>query len=72
MKLIKVFDDDDLNSQSGWAYLEKGHLILKDDFMGLPAGSRLLVKNNHVIRFRDTCELNELLKAEQKQAKRFN
>ena len=71
MKLIKVFDDDDLNPQSGWAYLEKGRLILKDDFMGLPAGSRLLVKDNHVIRLRDTCEFNQLLKAEQKQGKLF-
>lgn len=71
MKLIKVFDDDDLNPQSGWACLEKGRLILKDDFMGLPAGSRLLVKNNHVIRFRDTCELNSLLKAERRQNKLF-
>ena len=51
MKLVKVFDDDDLNPKSGWAYLEKGRLILKDDFMGLSAGSRLLVKDNHVIRF---------------------
>lgn len=71
MKLVKIFDDDDLNPQSGWAYLERGRLTLKDDFMGLPAGSRLLVKDNHVIRFRDTCEFNQLLKAEQKQAKFF-
>lgn len=67
MKLVKVFDDDDLNPKSSWAYLEKGRLILKDDFMGLPAGSRLLVKNNYVIRFRDTCEFNQFLKDEQKQ-----
>ena len=71
MKLIKVFDDDDLNPRSGWAYLEKGRLILKDEFMGLSAGSHLLVKDNHVIRFRDTCELNQLLKDEQKQTKFF-
>ena len=71
MKLIKVFDDDDLNPQSGWAYLEKGRLTLKDDFMGLPAGSRLLVKDNHVIRFRETCEFNQFLKTEQKQARIF-
>lgn len=71
MKLIKVFDDDDLNPQSNWAYLEKGRLILKDNFMGLPAGSRLLVKDNHVIRFRDTCEFNQFLKAEQDQTKLF-
>ena len=71
MKLIKVFDDDDLNPRSGWAYLEKGRLILKDDFMGLPAGSRLLAYSDGVIRFRDTCELNVLLKAEQKQARLF-
>lgn len=69
MKLVKVFDDDDLNPQSGWAYLEKGRLILKDDFMGLSAGSRLIVKDNHVIQFRDTYEFNQLLKAEQKQGK---
>ena len=72
MKLIKVFDDDDLNPQSGCAYFEKGRLILKDDFMGLSAGSRLLVKDNHVIRFRDTCELNQLLKDEQKQVEFLN
>ena len=72
MKLIKLFNDDDLNPKSGWAYFEKGRLILKENFMGLSAGSRLLVKNNHVIRFRETCELNQLLKAEQKQAKLFN
>ncbi len=71
MKLIKVFDDDDLNPRSGWAYLENGHLILKEDFMGLSAGSRLLVNDSQVIRFRDTCELNQLLKAEQKQNKLF-
>lgn len=71
MKLIKVFDDDDLNPRSGWAYLENGRLILKDEFMGLSAGTRLLVKDSHVILFRDTCELNALLKAEQKQNKLF-
>lgn len=71
MKLIKVFDDDDLNPQSGWAYLENGRLTLKDDFMGLSAGTRLLVNDSRAIRFRDTCELNQLLKAEQKQAKLF-
>lgn len=71
MKLIKVFDDDDLNPRSGWAYLENGRLTLKDKFMGLPAGTRLLVKDSHVIRFRETCELNELLRAEQKQTKLF-
>lgn len=71
MKLIKVFDDDDLNPRSGWAYLENGRLTLKDDFMGLPAGTRLLVNDSQVIRFRDTCELNQLLKAEQKQARLF-
>ena len=71
MKLLKVFNDDDLNPQSGWACLEKGRLILKDDFMGLSAGNHLLVESNYVIRFRDTCELNQLLKAEQKQAKFF-
>lgn len=71
MKLIKVFDDDDISPKSGWAYLENGRLILKDDFMGLPAGSRLLVYGDGVIRFRDTCELNALLKAEQKQARLF-
>ena len=71
MKLIKIFDDDDLNPRSGWAYLEKGHLTLKEDFMGLPAGTRLLVNDSRSIRFRDTCELNQLLKAEQRQAKLF-
>ena len=71
MKLIKVFDDDDLNPRSGWAYPKNGRLILKDDFMGLPAGTRLLVNASRVIRFRDTCELNALLKAEQKQARLF-
>lgn len=71
MKLVKVFDDDDLNPQSGWAYLEKGRLTLKEDFVGLPAGSRLLVKDNRAIRFRDTCKLNELLRAEQRQTKIF-
>lgn len=71
MRLVKVFDDDDLNPKSGWAYLENGRLILKDDFMGLSAGTRLFVKSNHVIRFRDTCEFNQFLKAEQKQAKLF-
>jgi hypothetical protein len=71
MKLIKVFDDDDISPKSGWAYLENGHLTLKDNFMGLSAGTRLLVKDSHVIRFRETCELNELLRAEQKQAKIF-
>lgn len=71
MKLVKVFDDDDINPRSGWAYLEKGRLTLKDNFMGLSAGTRLLVKDSHVIRFRDTCKLNELLRAEQKQAKFF-
>jgi hypothetical protein len=71
MKLVKVFDDDDLNPRSGWAYLEKGRLILKDDFMGLSAGTRLLVKNNRVIRFRDTCEFNQFLRAEQDQTKLF-
>ena len=71
MKLVKVFDDDDLNPRSGWAYLKNGRLILKDDFMGLPAGSRLLAYGDGTIRFRETCELNALLKAEQKQAKLF-
>ena len=71
MKLIKVFDDDDISPKSGWAYLEGGRLILKDDFMGLPAGTRLLAYGDGVIRFRDTYELNALLKAEQKQARLF-
>lgn len=71
MKLIKVFDDDDISPKSGWAYLENGRLILKDDFMGLPAGTRLLVNDSRSIRFRDTCEFNALLKAEQKQARFF-
>ena len=71
MKLIKVFDDDDLNPKSGWAYLEEGRLILNDDFMGLPAGSRLLVNSDFTIKFRDTCELNSLLKAERRQNKLF-
>lgn len=72
MKLIKVFDDDELNPKSGRAYLENGHLILKDDFMGLSAGCRLLVNSNYVIKFKDTCELNSLLKAETRQNKLFN
>lgn len=71
MKLVKVFDDDELNPKSGWAYLEKGRLILKDSFMGLPAGSRLIVRDNRVIRFRDTCGFNSLLKAERNQMKIF-
>ena len=71
MKLVKVFDDDDLNPKSGWAYLENGRLTLRDDFMGLPAGTRLLAYGDGVIRFRETCELNALLKAEQKQARFF-
>lgn len=71
MKLIKVFDDDELNPKNGLAYLENGRLILKEDFMGLPAGYRLLVNSDFTIKFRDTCELNSLLKAERRQAKLF-
>ena len=71
MKLVKVFDDDELNPKSGWAYLEKGHLILKDDFAGLYAGSRLIVTNKHTIKRQATYELNQLLKAERNQLKIF-
>lgn len=69
MKLIKVFDDDDLNTQSDWAYLENGRLTLKDDFMGLSAGSRLIVNSKHTIKIKDTYQLNSLLKMEHNQAK---
>lgn len=72
MKLVKVFDDDEFNPKSSWAYLENGRLILKADFMGLPAGSRLLVNSDYSIKFRDTCELNSLLKAERRQTKLFD
>lgn len=69
MKLIKVFDDDDLNPRSGWACLKGDQLILKDDFMGFPAGSRLIVGSDHAVKMRDTFQLNELLKAEHRQFK---
>lgn len=72
MKLVKVFDDDEFNPKSSWAYLENGHLILKEDFMGLSAGYRLLINSDSTIKFRDTCELNQLLKSEIRQTKLFN
>lgn len=62
MKLIKVFDDDDINPKSAWAYLKGDRLILKEDFVGFKAGSYLIVNSKNAINMRETFEFNWLLK----------
>lgn len=62
MKIIKVFDDDDINPKSAWAYQKSDRLILKDDFMGFKAGSYLIVNSKNAIKVKDTFQFNWLLK----------
>ena len=71
MKLIKVFDDDDLNPKSSWAYLKGDCLILKNDFVGFKAGTHLIVDSRNAIRMRKTFDFNWALKNEHEQAKKF-
>lgn len=67
MKFIKVFDDS--RTKSGRACLKGDQLILTNDLMGFPAGSRLIIDSKRTIKMRDTFQLNGLLKEEHNQAK---
>lgn len=69
MKFIKVFDDS--KTKSGRACLKGDQLILTNDFIGFPAGSRLIIDSKCAVKMRDTFQLNELLKTEHRQAKNF-